>query len=462
MTDMAFFDLGVSILAFVVAIGVLVAVHEFGHFWVARRLGFKVLRFSIGFGKPLLRWRGSDPDRVEYWLSAIPLGGYVKMLDEREGPVPAAESHRAFNRRPIPHRILVLLAGPGFNFIFAIFAFWIMFATGVPGIKPLIGAVTEDSVAARAGLQANDVIEAVGGRSTATWEHATLAILDELLADGRLDLVVREPNGTTKSVELDVRDRVGELTEPSALFTGLGIRPGPVMPAVIAGLEPGLAAERAGLAVGDRVLAVDGIEVRGWESFVEFVRARPGAAVQLHVLRDGETLSLPVTIGENEENGQTFGRIGASRPTTFEPEVLESLRAEQRDGIFESLPRGIEKTWDMSALTLRMLVRMVMGDVSVKNLSGPITIAEYAGESAQAGWSAFLNLLAVISISLGILNLLPIPVLDGGQVVNQIAEWLKGAPLSERAIILGQQVGVFLLIVLMSFAFYNDLSRIFG
>ena len=455
-------DILIRVLAFIVAIGVLVAVHEFGHYWVARRLGFKVLRYSIGFGRPLLRWRGSDPDRIEYWLSAIPLGGYVKMLDEREGPVPSADSHRAFNRRPVPQRIAVLLAGPGFNFLFAIVAYWIMFATGVPGIKPIIGAVTEGSIAESVGLRADDEIQSVGGRETETWEHATLAILDELLSDARIDLVVRSSSGATKSVELDVTGREAELTAPSALFSGLGFQPGPVMPAVIADLSPGLAAERAGLKVGDRVLEADGTKLAGWEQLVEFVRKRPGETIELTVERDGERLSVPVTVGQVEDNGETVGRIGASRPVQFAPEVIERLRAEQRYGVLESLPRAIDKTWEVSALTVRMLVRMIVGDVSVKNISGPITIATFAGDSAQAGFSAFLSFLAVVSISLGILNLLPIPLLDGGQIAYQIAEWLKGSPLSERAMMLGHQVGVLFLIVLMSFVFYNDLSRIFS
>jgi regulator of sigma E protease len=455
-------DIVIRVLAFVVAIGVLVAVHEFGHYWVARRLGFKVLRYSIGFGRPLLRWRGSDPDRIEYWLSSIPLGGYVKMLDEREGPVPAADSHRAFNRRPIPHRIAVLLAGPGFNFLFAIVAYWIMFATGVPGIKPVIGAVAEGSIAAAAGLRAEDEIQTVGGRPTETWEHATLAILDELLADARIDLVVRSPNGATKTVDLDVTGREAELTAPSALFSGLGFQPGPVMPAVIAELTPGMAAEQAGLKVGDLVIEANDAKIAGWEELVDFVRKHPGETIDLTVERDGERLSVPVTVGQVDDNGQTVGRIGASRPVEFAPEVVEKLVAEQRYGVLESLPRSIEKTWEVSALTVRMLVRMVVGDVSVKNISGPITIATYAGDSAQAGLSAFLSFLAVVSISLGILNLLPIPLLDGGQIVYQVAEWLKGSPLSERALVLGHQVGVLFLIVLMSFVFYNDLSRIFS
>ena len=455
-------DIVVRILAFIVAIGVLVAVHEFGHYWVARRLGFKVLRYSIGFGRPLLRWRGSDPDRIEYWLSAIPLGGYVKMLDEREGPVPAADSHRAFNRRPIPHRIAVLLAGPGFNFLFAIVAYWVMFATGVPGIKPIIGAVAQGSLAETAGLRADDEIQSVGGRATETWEHATLAILDELLADARIELVVRSSSGATKSVDLDVTGREAELTAPSALFSGLGFQPGPVMPAVIADVTPGMAAEAAGLKVGDRVLEANGMQITGWEELVDFVRKRPGETIELTVERDGARLSLPVTIGQVEDGGQAVGRIGASRPLEFAPEVVERLLAEQRYSVLESLPRAIEKTWEVSALTVRMLVRMVVGDVSVKNISGPITIATYAGDSAQAGLSAFLSFLAVVSISLGILNLLPIPLLDGGQIVYQVAEGLKGSPLSERAMVLGHQVGVLFLIVLMSFVFYNDLSRIFS
>ncbi|HZF28195.1 MAG TPA: RIP metalloprotease RseP [Gammaproteobacteria bacterium] len=455
-------DVGLSILAFIVAIGVLVSVHEFGHFWVARKLGFKVLRFSVGFGNPLLRRRGGPPDFIEYWLSSIPLGGYVKMLDEREAPVADIESHRAFNRRPVPQRIAVLLAGPTFNFLFAILAYWVMFATGVPGIKPVIGSVTDGSVAARAGLAPNDRIESVGGRPTETLEGATLAILDELLADGRIALTVREPNGNIKSAMLDVRGREAELTEPAALFSGLGIRPGPVLPAVIAVITPGSAAERAGFQVGDEVLRADGVAIRGWEQWRGFIRERPGATATIDVLRDGRTLTVPVTIPAVEDGGKTVGQIGAQASETLPPATVESLRAEQRYGALEALPRGIQKTWDMSALTVRMLAKMVVGDVSLKNVSGPLQIASYAGASAQAGFSSFLDFLAVVSISLGILNLLPIPLLDGGQVVYQLAEWVKGSPLSDRAMAVGQQIGVFFLIVLMSFVFYNDITRMFG
>jgi regulator of sigma E protease len=455
-------DLASSILGFIVAIGVLVAVHEFGHYWVARRLGFKVLRFSIGFGRPLLRWRGAAPDHVEYWLSAIPLGGYVKMLDEREGPVPSAEQHRSFNHRPVWQRILVLLAGPAFNFLFAIVAYWFMFTTGVPGIKPLIGAVVEDSVAARAGVEANDTVEAVGGRRTETWEAATLAIFDELLDDARIELSLREPDGNTKSVALDVSGREAELTEPSALFRGLGIRPGPPVPAVIGSVAPDSPAQRAGLEVGDEVQRADGGSIDTWEDWVDFIRTRPGQTVSIEVRRAGEPLTLPLEIGAVEEEGATIGRIGAASVREIPASVLEDMRAEQRYGVLESLPKGIAKTWEMTSLTVKMIGHMIVGEVSLKNMSGPLTIAAVAGESAQQGFGSFFNFLAVVSISLGIINLVPIPVLDGGQVVYQLAEWIKGSPLSERALALGQQIGVFFLIVLMSFVFYNDLTRIFG
>jgi regulator of sigma E protease len=456
-----------SILAFIVAISVLVAVHEYGHFWVARRLGFKVLRYSIGFGKPLVKWRGKGPDFTEYWLSSIPLGGYVKLLDEREGPVPEAEAPRAFNRRPIPHRIAVLLAGPGFNFLFAILAYWAMFVSGVPGIKPIVGMVTDGTVAAESGLRTDDQILSVGGRETATWEGALIAILDELLADGRIDLVVRETGGNERRVELDVRGRESELTEPDALFTGLGFSPGPTMPADIARVDPDSPAERAGLRADDRVLAVSGAgvpreRIQSWQQWLELIRRHPGETVDLDVERDGSFVQLSMTIGVVEEDGERIGRIGAWRPTSLPPDLLERIQAEQRYGPIESLVRGAEKTWEMTALTVRMLARMFTGDVSYRNVSGPISIASYAGDSAAAGMTAFLSFLAIVSISLGIMNLLPVPLLDGGQIVYQLIELLKGSPLSERTMIMGQQLGIMLLIVLMSFVFYNDLTRMFG
>jgi regulator of sigma E protease len=455
-------DIIVSILAFVVAISVLVAVHEYGHFWVARKLGFKVLRFSIGFGRPLLKWRGRDADQVEYWISSIPLGGYVKMLDEREGPVDEPERERAFNRRPIPHRIAVLLAGPGFNFLFAFVAYWFMFVSGVPGIKPIVGEVAPGSIAAAAGLQPDDAIESVGGRPTETLEDAVLAILDGLLATGQIEMQVREPDGDARPVELDVRGRESELTEPDALFTGLGFQPGPLIPADIERVDPGSPAERGGLLAGDQVIGANGQTVRSWQQWVEFVRERPGESVAVAVLRDDRRVELTLTVGAVDEAGVQVGRVGTWPVGRLPVEVIERIQAEQRYGVFAAVPRSLDKTWEMTTLTLRLLGRMIVGDVSLRNASGPIMIAAYAGDSAAAGFTAFLGFLGIVSISLGVMNLLPVPILDGGQILYQLAEGLKGAPLSERAMLVGQQLGLALLIVLMSFVFYNDLTRIFG
>ncbi len=451
-----------SVASFIVAIGVLIAIHEFGHFWVARRLGFKVLRFSIGFGKPLLRWRGGAPDFTQYWLASVPLGGYVKMLDEREGPVPLEEQRRAFNRRPVPHRIAVLAAGPVFNFLFAIAAYWAMFVVGVPGLKPIVGSVTDQSVAQQAGLQAQDEIIAVGARETQTWEGAIFAILDELLADGEIDMTVKSQDGDIRRLRLDVRGREAELTEPDALFVGLGLIPfTPVLPPVIGDLTAGAPAARADLREGDRILSADGDPITSWSDLVAFVRARPNQTVVLDVARAGERLAVELTVGATREDGMSVGRIGAGVDTEYAQDLAQSLSAEQRYGVLVALQRGAAKTWDMSTLTLRMLGRMVTGDVSVKNLSGPIRIAEYAGNSAAAGVSAFFQFLAIVSISLGILNLMPVPLLDGGQIVYQLVEWVKGSPLSERAMLMGQQVGIAVLLLIMSLAFYNDLASLF-
>ena len=455
-------DVILAIAAFIVTIGILVSFHEYGHFAVARALGFKVLRFSVGFGKPLYRWQGRAPAGAvvagtpapaptEYWISSIPLGGYVKLLDEREGPVPAAERHMAFNRRPIPQRIAVLAAGPGFNFVFAIMAYWLMFVTGVPSLKAFVGDITPGSTAAQAGLAEYDEILAVGDRPTPTWEAATLAILDELLSDGRIDMTVEGADGRARTVELDVRGREAELTEPESLWQGLGFSPG-ALPPVIGAVTPDGPAERAGFLQGDRLLSAEREPMDNWATWVEFIRSRPGQTVSVLVQRGGNERRLTLAIGSVDQDGQIIGRIGAGADNYVE----------QRYGVVEAVPRGIARTWEMSALTLRMLGRMVVGDVSVRNISGPLTIAAFAGDSARAGLTAILSFLAIVSISLGILNLLPVPLLDGGQIVYQAVEWAKGSPLSERSMLIGQQVGLVMLFVLMSFAFYNDFARIFG
>jgi regulator of sigma E protease len=450
-----------SALAFLAAIALLVAIHEYGHYIVARAFGIKVLRFSIGFGRPI--WiRRAGPDRTEYCVSAIPLGGYVKLLDERDCAVSFAERGRAFNRQPIPARIAVLAAGPAFNLVFAVVAYWFMFMSGVPGLKPVIGTVTPESPAAVAGLRDGDQVVAVGGRQVATWEGATLAMLDEMLAEGAIPLTVADADGGRREVVLPTAGRESQLTEPGRLYTGLGFAPwAPRLEAVLGELTPGGPAERAEFRPGDRILGVEGEEIADWEAWVKWVRAHPGSTARVDFLRDGTRMRLSIDIEEARDGeGAVIGRIGAA--VRYPAEAVEAMRAEERYGPVESLVQAARRTGEMSLLTLRMIWRMIVGDVSVKNISGPINIAQYAGVSASIGLAAFLSFLAVVSISLGVLNLLPVPLLDGGQILYSLVEAAKGSPLSERAQIVGQQVGILLLLVLMSFAFYNDLSRLFG
>jgi regulator of sigma E protease len=447
------------VLAFLVAIGILVAVHEYGHFWMARRVGVRVLRFSIGFGKRL--WTRQGKDGTEYAISAIPLGGYVKLLDEREGPVPAADLSAAYNRKPVWQRILVLLAGPFANFLFAAAAYWVLFVVGIPALKPVLGEIAPQSVAARASLAPGDEIVAVGSRQTGTREAVVLAILDQLMDGGTITLQVRSPDGATRAAPLAIVGSPRPLTEPGALLPGLGFEFWyPDMPAVIGTMQPGSPAERAGLAAGDRIVAVGGTSVADFPALVKLVQPQPGKTLEFTVERAGGRVVVPVEVEAQRDGSKLVGRIGV-RPASPGP-IPEDMRTRERFGPVASLVRAVDKTWDMSVLTVRLLWNVATGDVSVKNLSGPINIAEYAGFSARQGILAFLSFLAIVSVSLFVLNLLPIPILDGGQIVYQLAELVKGSPLSERTQAAGQKVGIFLLLVLMSFAFYNDLSRLFS
>jgi regulator of sigma E protease len=449
------------VLAFLVAIGVLVAVHEYGHFWMARRMGIKVLRYSIGFGKVL--WSRRAADGCEYAFSAIPLGGYVKLLDEREGPVPPELLAQAYNRKPVWRRILVLLAGPFANFLFAAVAYWILFVVGIPALKPVIGDVIADSPAAEAGLQSGDSIVAVAGAPVATREGAVLSILDRLMDGAPIELTVRadEGEGSPRTLDLVVEgDRRG-LTEPGALLPGLGFDFWyPTVPTEIGKIVPGSPAARANLALGDRIVAVDGEPVEDFAALVERVQPSPGKTLRFTIERKGGTFEVPIEVESQRDGARLVGRIGIQPVPNLA--VPDDMRALERYGVVQSAGRAVGKTWDMSVLTVRMIWNVATGDVSVKNLSGPINIAEYAGFSARQGILSFLSFLAIVSVSLFVLNLLPIPILDGGQVVYQLAELVKGSPLSERAQAVGQQIGILLLLVLMSFAFYNDLSRLFS
>ncbi len=445
-----------SLLAFIVAISILVAVHEYGHYIVGRWTGMKVLRFSIGFGKPLWTRIGAGEDRTEYCISAIPLGGYVRFLDGREGPVDARDEGRAFNQRPIPARIVVLLAGPLFNFLFAILAYWALFVYGVPTLRPAIGDVEPGTYAADAGLAFGDRIIAVGDAATPDWESALVAMLDGIIADGRVVLRVEDEDGGQRSAMIDVGGDAARLTEPGMLFDGLGFKPWQP-PAVVGEVASGGAAEAAGVRTDDRIVQIDGEVIASFSDLRTVVSARPDLAVVITVDRGTDILQLDVVIGSDSRDGQRVGLLGVgAAANTADYFYLRKF------GPLDSIAPATARMWTSTMFTLRMLGRMVTGDVSIKNISGPINIAQFAGASAQAGISNFLGFLAIVSISLGVLNLLPVPVLDGGQIVYQLVEWLKGSPMSERAQLAGQQVGIFALVLLMSFAFYNDIARILG
>lgn len=451
----------INLAAFIVAIGVLVAVHEFGHFWVARRLGIRVLRFSIGFGKPLYR-RVLGADQVEFVIAAVPLGGYVKLLDEREGNVPERDLPRAFNRQPVWKRIATLLAGPAFNLIFAVALYWVLFTAGVPAVKPIIGEITPDSIASRAGLRYEDQILQIGGQATPTLEAATLAILEDLTDDGTIDMVVRGVDGAERDVSLVAGDRSRSLTQPEALLPGLGFEIWrPRFKAIIGQVNKGTAGERAGLRVGDEILAIDGQPIEHFQQLVNRVKPNPGRTVTLEVRRDGSVRDVPVTIGEDTQAGRKIGLIGIAPKDQRIPtgRTVEDMLTLQKYGAVAAVGEAAAKTWDTSVFTLRIVGRIITGDVSLQAISGPISIAETTGFAARQGWRTFLSTLALISISLGVLNLLPIPILDGGQVVYQLAELVKGRPVSERAQLLGQQIGIAMLILMMTLAFYNDIAR---
>ncbi len=443
--------------AFVLALAVLIAVHEFGHYWVARRVGVKVLRFSLGFGKPL--WRHTyGTDQTEFVLAAIPLGGYVKMLDEREGEVSAQELSRAFNRKPIAHRMAVVVAGPAFNFLFAILAYWALFIHGVPGVKPMLDVPAPTGLAAHSGIEARDLLRAVDGKPTPTWDAAIMALLDGALDHKRMALDVESVDGRQRTLYLDLTDAQG-LLDRGDLLDALGLQPWrPVLPAVIDRVVVDGAAARAGLQQGDRLLSADGQAIVDWDAWVSYVQKRPEQSIQVQIERDGAQLALSLRPDRAEIDDGVIGRIGAY--VRMPPELGDELRTVTRYGPLAALQQSVVKTWDMSVLTLRTLWKMLLGEASLDNISGPISIAQYAGQSASIGLGTFLSFLAIVSISLGVLNLLPVPVLDGGHLMYYLIELLKGSPVSERTEMLGQRIGIAVLFALMSLALFNDFARL--
>ncbi len=449
---------------FVVAVGLLVTVHEFGHYWVARRLDFKVLRFSVGFGKPLpppFSWR-VGPDRTEIALAPIPLGGYVKLLDEREGPVAPEDLPRSFTRKHPFKRILVLLAGPGFNFLFAILVLaGVLWVNGVTRYLPVVGPVTPGSIAAKAGLASGDRILTINGAPVRGQHDVLFGLLDAMSSRGKVGLTVRESSGAMRNVDLDVRSEATRRHLTVDPLGGLGFQFWqPPVPPVLGQVLPGGPAARAGLQAGDRIVSVEGHAVKDWQDLVAQITPHPGGTISLSFVRRGTTHTVQVEVGTAKVGGKYIGRIEAEGPT--EVAYPASLVSHRSVSPVTALRDATAQAWNMTALQGTLFWRMLLGQVSLKNLSGPVSIAEYAGQSASAGVSAFLGFLVLISLSLGFLNLLPIPILDGGQIVFQLVEWVKGSPLSERAQAFGQQVGIALLILLMGVALFNDIARQFS
>ncbi|MGU9806266.1 MAG: RIP metalloprotease RseP [Pseudomonas rhizophila] len=439
-----------------VALGVLVTFHEFGHFWVARRCGVKVLRFSVGFGMPLLRWH--DKKGTEFVVAAIPLGGYVKMLDEREGEVPADQVDQSFNRKTVRQRIAIVAAGPIANFLLAMVFFWALAMLGSEQVRPVIGGVEAGSVAARAGLGVGQEIVAIDGEPTSGWAAVNLQLVRRLGESGSLQLMVREQGSTVDSPrELILDNWLKGADEPDPIRS-LGIKPWrPALPPILAELDPKGPAQAAGLKTGDRLLALDGMPVSDWQQVVDSVRVRPDSKIVLRVERDGAPIDVPVTLGARGESKAPTGYLGAGvKAVDWPPEMIREVSF----GPLAAIGEGARRTWTMSILTLDSLKKMLFGELSVKNLSGPITIAKVAGASAQSGVADFLNFLAYLSISLGVLNLLPIPVLDGGHLLFYLIEWARGRPLSDRVQGWGIQIGISLVVGVMLLALVNDLGRL--
>lgn len=445
-----------TLLAFVAAIALLVVFHELGHYWVARRCGVKVLRFSMGFGKVIYSRRGADG--TEWVVSALPLGGYVKMLDEREEAVAPEELGQAFNRKPVLQRMAIVVAGPLANLLLAVLLYWVMFIHGVPGLKPVLGEVPVNTPAATAQMQPGETILSVDGMDIPNWQELRWTLLDLALQHAEVQIEGRSAEGEPLFHKLNLSgleasDLDGEF------FNKLGLHLyQPIILPVIGKLAADDVAQRAGLQEGDVVVHVDGVALHRWDDLVEVVRRHPGQALQFDIRRGADTLNITVVPKVVEEGGVSVGKIGAG--PQVDKGAWKAMQNEVSYNPFSALRLALRKTWETSVVSLKMMGKMVQGQISMKNLSGPITIADYAGQSAEMGVAAYLGFLALISISLGVLNLLPIPLLDGGHLLYYVVELVKGSPVPDQAWELGQKIGIALLGTLMVFAIYNDITRL--
>ena len=442
--------------AFLLALTPLIVFHELGHLLVARWCGVMVLRFSVGFGRPLIsrRW---GKDNTEWAIAALPLGGYVKMLDEREAPVAPELLHRAFNRQTVWKRMAIVVAGPLANLILAVAIYFGVYLGGVSDLKPMLGSAIQNSPAESAGFQSGDLIKSVNGEAVAGWTELRKILLDAVLDRRELAMEVVTIEGRSLTRILNADSFVANFDRDPT--EGFGLVPfQPTLDPVIGSVTPNSPADKAGMVRGDVIVSIDNEHVANWRQVTTLIRKSYGQNMQIEVSRSGIQKLFLVTPEKIVDNGRTFGRLGIA--VKADPARYAMLTTEVRYGIAQSLNHAIQEVWNTSVLSLRMMGRMLTGDVSLKNLSGPVTIADYAGQSAKLGVSPFLSFIALISISLGVLNLLPVPVLDGGHLMYYLAELFKGSPLSDNALEIGQKIGVGFLAVLMLLAFYNDIHRL--
>ena len=448
------------VIAAIMVLGPLIAIHEFGHFWVARRLGVKVLTFSIGFGPALAKWRGKDG--VEYQIAAIPLGGYVRMADEREGEVPVEDLPKAFNRQPVLARIAIVAAGPLINLLFAVFLFWILFLQGIETLRTVVGSVKPNTPAAIAGLQVGDEVVAVDSKETHNWEEVTYALIDRMGENGLVSLSVKSANATEPHIiKLPIANYLSQSGQDPLLSLGFTPYQPPIKP-IIGEIVPDSPAAKQGLQVGDTVVVANNQAITTWQDFVEVVRTHPEQAISTQVERQGKVVNLTLTPRmERDQVGTKEGKLGIGvkrQPFDIPPQYIQK----QDYNVVTALVKASEKTYDLIGMTISSLGKMIVGLIGLDNLSGPITIAKVAGHTADLGWQAMIGFMALLSVSLGVLNLLPIPILDGGHLVYYTVEGILGRPLSEKVQQIGLKIGVAVMGSLMFLAIFNDLSRLFG
>ena len=449
-----------SIIAFIISVGLLITFHEFGHFSVARFFDIKVLRFSIGFGRPIYT-RHFGRDRTEFTICLLPLGGYVKMLDDREGTVVQQEKAREFNGKPLWQRFLIVLAGPFFNFIFAIIAYSLIYTIGINALKPIIGHVETTSIASSSGFAEGQEILSINGLSTPTWPTVIDSLVNHVVSGDVVDIQVVNNSGEKQVLSLNLSSISIDEMADGKLLNKLGLNIVKLkLPPIIGEIEKNGPAQASGLLQNDRIIAVNSNLVDSWQEWVEIIQENPNKSLNVELLRDEALINIELRPKNYEINGKNIGRIGA-RPAVND-DLYSSYFALEQYSLHLAILRAFDKTWEMSVLTLKVLAKMITGDASVKNLSGPISIAKYAGQSASIGATALLTFLAIVSISLGVLNLLPIPLLDGGHLVYYVIEFFTGKPVSDSVQMTGQQIGIVLLFGLMGLALYNDFVRLLG